>query len=95
MNLENVFHGVATPVEVIKDDILFKNIPKTFKAGRYHSWVVNEKTLPSSLEVTVKDEYGNIMGLRHKTFDVRGVQFHPESILTEYGEQMISNWLSK
>src|SRR5436190_1016149 len=62
INLENVFHGVATPMEVIKDDLLFKNVPKKFKAGRYHSWVVNEKDFPESLEVTVKDEYGNIMG---------------------------------
>ena len=93
INLENVFHGVATPMEVLKDDILFKNVPKTFKAGRYHSWVVSDKNFPDVLEVTAKDEFGNIMALRHKTLDVRGVQFHPESVLTEYGETIISNWL--
>lgn len=95
VNLDKVFHGVATTVEVVKEDILFKNVPKKFKAGRYHSWVISEKNFPDALEVTVKDEFGNIMALHHKTLDVRGVQFHPESILTEYGEQMIYNWLSQ
>jgi anthranilate synthase component 2 len=93
INLQNVFHGVATEMEVLKDDVLFKNVPKKFKAGRYHSWVVSDTNFPDVLEVTAKDEFGNIMALRHKTLDVRGVQFHPESVLTEYGEQLMSNWL--
>lgn len=92
-NLKEVFHGVATPVEVINDDILFKNIPKRFNAGRYHSWVVYKNNLPEELEVTCIDSFGNIMGLRHKKYNVRGVQFHPESILTEYGQEMIKNWV--
>jgi anthranilate synthase component 2 len=77
----------------VKDDLLFKNIPKKFKAGRYHSWVIDEKKFPNDLEITVKDENGLVMGLRHKNFDVCGVQFHPESVLTEHGFQMIENWI--
>lgn len=93
VNLDTVYHGVATEMEVIKDDLLFRNIPGKFKAGRYHSWVIDEKNFPDVLEITCKDENGYIMGLRHKMFDVRGVQFHPESVLTEYGLQMIENWV--
>jgi anthranilate synthase component 2 len=94
INLDSVYHGVATEMEVVKEDVLFKGIPKKFKAGRYHSWVVDEKQFPSELEITVKDENGYVMGLRHKKLDVRGVQFHPESILTEYGLEMIKNWVN-
>src|ERR1035437_797005 len=93
INLDSVYHGVATEMEVVKEDILFKGVPKKFKAGRYHSWVVDEKSFPADLEITVKDENGYVMGLRHKKFDVRGVQFHPESILSEHGLQMIENWV--
>ncbi len=92
-NLDSVYHGVATDMEIVKEDLLFKNIPKTFKAGRYHSWVVDEKNFPAELEITVRDENGYVMGLHHKKFDVRGVQFHPESVLTEYGLQIIENWV--
>jgi len=95
INLDKVFHGVATPVDILNEEILFKNIPRKFNVGRYHSWVVSDKNFPDVLEVTAKDEFGNIMALRHKTYDVRGVQFHPESVLTEYGEQIISNWLKQ
>jgi len=94
INLKNVFHGIATPVEIIKEDILFKNIPKTLNVGRYHSWVVNKNSFPKELEITATDESGNIMALRHKTLDVRGVQFHPESVLTEYGLEMMKNWMN-
>jgi anthranilate synthase component 2 len=93
-NSKEVFHGVAMPVEIVADDILFKNIPKKFIVGRYHSWVVNKNTLPNELEITCVDEPGNIMGLRHKTLDVSGVQFHPESILTEHGLEIIKNWVT-
>lgn len=93
INLESVYHGVATEMEIVKEDILFKGLPKKFKAGRYHSWVVDEKKFPNELEITVKDENGYVMGLRHKKFDVRGVQFHPESVLTEHGVEMIKNWV--
>lgn len=92
-NLKDVFHGVATPVDIINEDIIFKNIPRKIKVGRYHSWVVNKSDLPTELEITAVDENGQIMALRHKKYAVRGVQFHPESILTEYGLQMIENWV--
>ena len=94
VNLDSVYHGVATEMEVVKEDVLFKGLPTKFKAGRYHSWVVDSKNFPNELEITVKDENGYVMGLRHKKFDVRGVQFHPESILTEHGLEIISNWVS-
>lgn len=94
-NLSKVYHGIATPVKVIdKDEKLFKSMPEEFLAGRYHSWVVNENDLPSDLIITARDQEQMIMGLRHKHLDVRGVQFHPESILTEHGKLMISNWLN-
>jgi len=93
-NLAKVYHGVATPVTVCdSQEKLFKNIPETFQAGRYHSWVVKADDLPDELGVTAKDEHGQIMGIRHKQMDVRGVQFHPESVLTEHGKEMIKNWL--
>lgn len=93
INLNEVFHGVATPVEVVAEDILFKGIPTKFNVGRYHSWVVDKSTLPAELRITCTDAFGNIMGLCHTKYDLRGVQFHPESILTEYGLEMIKNWV--
>ncbi len=93
LNLDKVFHGVATEVEVLKEDTLFKNIPQKFKAGRYHSWVVDKQYFPAELEITVQDAQGQVMGLRHRKFDLKGVQFHPESILTEHGLEIISNWI--
>ena len=93
-NLAHVFHGVETPVEVVaEDEPLFANMPTTFQAGRYHSWVVAKQDLPSELEITAVDEDGVIMAMRHKEFDVRGVQFHPESIMTEFGRKMLENIL--
>ncbi len=94
-NLSRVYHGLATPVRIISRDPLFMNCPDEFKVGRYHSWVIDETRLSSELEVTALDEQGLIMAARHKTYDVRGVQFHPESILSEYGETIIKNWLSR
>lgn len=91
-NLNEVFHGVSTPVEIIANDSLFKNIPKKFNVGRYHSWIVNRTDLPKELEITCIDESGCIMALRHKTLDIRSVQFHPESILSEHGLEIIKNW---
>lgn len=93
LNLEEVYHGVASPLKIIKEDILFKEIPDRILVGRYHSWVINPKGLPEELEVTAMDEQGQIMALRHRNYDVRGVQFHPESILTEHGTKMIENWI--
>jgi len=92
-NLTTVFHGRATPITVLNNDILFKGLPKQFKVGRYHSWVLDENQLSDQLEVTAVDENGFIMAAQHRSFDVRGVQFHPESILSEYGEEILKNWL--
>lgn len=92
-NLSKVYHGIATDVDVIKESILFEGLPKQFKVGRYHSWVVNEKDLPKDLVVTSKDEEGYIMSLEHNTYDVKGVQYHPESVLTPEGVKIIANWL--
>ncbi|MEP5611709.1 MAG: aminodeoxychorismate/anthranilate synthase component II [Cyclobacteriaceae bacterium] len=92
-NLPQVYHGVVTEVKVAGDDELFRGIPKSFKACRYHSWVIKKESLSSDLEVTSVAENGNIMSIRHKEYCVRGVQFHPESIMTKYGEKMIQNWL--
>ena len=93
-NLEKVYHGVAGEMrQIVSDEILFRGIPEVFDAGRYHSWVVEKETLPAELEVTVENDEGYVMALRHREHDVRGVQFHPESVLTEYGGKMILNWL--
>lgn len=94
INLEKVYHGVATKVNItVDDEMLFNDLEKEIEVGRYHSWVVN-KQLPEVLEATSVDENGEIMSLRHKTFDVRGVQFHPESVLTPNGKKILENWLS-
>lgn len=93
LNLPEVYHGIATEINVIDDDILFYDMLTKLTVGRYHSWVVNPETLPSCLKVTAVDENGMIMALKHKTFKVHGVQFHPESVLTPQGEQMLKNWL--
>ena len=94
INLNEVFHGVSTPVEIVTDDVIFKNIPKKLNVGRYHSWAVNKIDFPKELEITAIDETGEIMALRHKTYNVRGVQFHPESVLTEHGLQIMENWIN-
>jgi anthranilate synthase component II len=95
VNLSTVYHGVATPVTITKRpaDDLFRGLPDTFEAGRYHSWVISEEGFPSELEVTARDEKDMIMALRHRDLDVQGVQFHPESVLTPLGEQILKNWL--
>jgi len=95
-NLSRPMHGIATPIKVTDaDEKLFAGLPESFKVGRYHSWVVDHKGLPDVLTITAIDEQDNsIMALRHKQYDVRGVQFHPESVLTEYGRRMMQNWLA-
>lgn len=93
-NLKNVFHGVSVKTQVIKEDTLFKDIPNIFNCGRYHSWVINPESNFSDLEVIAVDEYGNVMGIRHKEYDIKGLQFHPESILTEFGKRIMLNWLA-
>ena len=92
-NLSDVFHGVATPCHIIADDPLFSGIDRTITIGRYHSWVVSNEGLPDCLEVTAQSSEGQIMALRHKTLNVRGIQFHPESVLTPDGKKMLQNWL--
>ncbi|MEX0287582.1 MAG: aminodeoxychorismate/anthranilate synthase component II [Flavobacteriaceae bacterium] len=93
VNLDKVYHGIATEIEIIKPDILFRDIPNRIEVGRYHSWVV-DPDLPEVLEATSKDENGQIMSLRHKTYDVCAVQFHPESVLTPEGKKILENWLN-
>lgn len=95
-NLSQVHHGVATTCLLQKEDSLFKGLPKAFQVGRYHSWaVVGEScNTTTGLEITATDESGAVMALRHKQYRIRGVQFHPESILTEHGTQMLQNWLN-
>lgn len=94
-NLSRPMHGLSTPVKVTDPaELLFAGLPNHIKVGRYHSWAVAHEGLPEVLTVTAVDETDNsIMALRHKTLDVRGVQFHPESVLTEYGKEMMRNWL--
>ncbi|MBN8702431.1 MAG: aminodeoxychorismate/anthranilate synthase component II [Bacteroidetes bacterium] len=93
INLPTVFHGVATKMNVLNSNNLFKNIPDSFLVGRYHSWGI-KKGLPESLELLAADENGNPMAIKHKHFQCYGVQYHPESILSEYGEQLIKNWMN-
>lgn len=95
LNLPEVFHGISSTIRVVQPDLLFDGMPAELEVGRYHSWVVDAQTLPAELTVTALDENGMIMALAHKTLDVRGVQFHPESVLTPLGEQMIKQWLEK
>mgnify|MGYP006402668343 FL=1 len=95
INLDQVFHGVATSAkQLVADEPLFKDIPTEFEIGRYHSWVVAPENFPEALEITSVDVNGQIMSLRHKEYDVRGVQFHPESVLTPEGKTMIKNWVN-
>ena len=94
-NLSKVFHGLQKPVKILrpKGDYLFKGLPEWIPVGRYHSWVVDAEGLPDCLEVTAIREENYIMGLRHKEYDVQGVQFHPESVLTPNGREILRNWL--
>ena len=93
VNLDKVYHGIATKINIIKDDVLFKDLPREIEVGRYHSWVV-DTNLPDTLIATSFDENGQIMSLRHKTYDVSAVQFHPESVLTPQGKKILENWLN-
>lgn len=93
-NLSHVFHGVQTPVRIVADDYLFHDLPHCIHVGRYHSWVVSEDGLSDCLEVTARSDEGQIMALRHRAYDVHGIQFHPESILTPDGRRIIENFLS-
>lgn len=94
INLEKVYHGVATNVNILVDnETLFEGLEKQIEVGRYHSWVINSEGFPENLEITSTDENGQIMSIRHKNFDVKGVQFHPESVLTPHGKRILENWV--
>jgi anthranilate synthase component 2 len=95
VNLDKVFHGVQSSIQIIKEDYLFKGIPSEIAVGRYHSWVVEADSIPECLEITAISEEGQVMALRHKQYDIRGVQFHPESVLTPEGKNIITNWVGK
>ncbi len=93
-NMNRVLHGIATPVKLTASkSVLFNELPESFDVGRYHSWIVKKENLPECFEVTSYDNEGMIMSIKHKDFDVQGVQFHPESVLTPLGEKIIANWL--
>lgn len=94
INLDEVHHGVATQIRIIKEDPIFEGLPKEIEVGRYHSWVVNPD-LPEVLEATSLDANGQVMSLRHKEYDVCAVQFHPESVLTPEGKKILENWINK
>jgi anthranilate synthase component II len=98
-NLSTVYHGIATPVQQLanegKHSRLFEGLAEEFVVGRYHSWVVDQQDFPTDLQITAKEAHGYIMALEHKTYDVQGVQFHPESILTPDGAIILKNWLKK
>ena len=93
-NLTDVYHGVQTPVHIIKDDILFQHLEHEIPVGRYHSWVVSRNAFPECLEITAESQEGQIMALRHRMYDVHGIQFHPESVLTPQGKVIIQNFLN-
>jgi anthranilate synthase component 2 len=94
INLDEVHHGIETEMtRTMNDDVIFRDVPATFNAGRYHSWVIDPATMPEELAITATGEYGGVMALQHKTLPIFGVQFHPESIMTEHGRLMIRNLL--
>ena len=95
VRLRQVYHGVATPCEQMMDEPLFADLPRHFEVGRYHSWVVSREDFPDCLQVTVLSSDGQVMALRHKQYDVRGLQFHPESVLTPLGGTILSNWIRR
>lgn len=94
-NLAKPVHGTATPIRItVSEEPIFGGLPLSFSVGRYHSWAVSRDGFPDSLSITAEDEQGVIMALSHKTLDVKGLQFHPESVLTAHGKEMIANWLA-
>ncbi|GHT62657.1 aminodeoxychorismate/anthranilate synthase component II [Bacteroidia bacterium] len=93
VNLRDVYHGVATPIDIVAEHILFEGLPNNLLVGRYHSWIASRDGFPQELQITATDSDGEIMALRHKTFDVHAVQFHPESVLTPHGKIIMKNFL--
>ncbi len=94
INLSDVYHGVATEGSQFGNDSVFNGLPQRITMGRYHSWVVSKEDFPDCLEITAESDEGQIMGLRHRKYDIHSIQFHPESILTPNGKTMIANWLN-
>ena len=94
VNLSDVFHGVQTPAHIVSADPIFNDMEKDIVVGRYHSWVVDAESIPPCLEVTCISDEGQVMALRHRNYDIRGIQFHPESVLTPEGKKMINNWIN-
>lgn len=94
LNLSSVFHGVQTPVDIVADDYIFNGLPKQLTVGRYHSWVIDNEHFSPDLVITAKSKEGHIMAVRHKEFDVHGIQFHPESVLTPGGRRIIENFVN-
>jgi anthranilate synthase component II len=94
VNLKKVFHGIATPVSVLNKEGIFKNQEDEITAGRYHSWIADKNSLPDCLQITAEDETGQIMAMKHRQFNVTGLQFHPESILTPKGKDLLKNFIS-
>jgi anthranilate synthase component 2 len=92
-NLSEPLHGISSNINLLKEDYLFHNIPNNPKVAHYHSWVIDDHEMGKEIKILAKDVRGNIMAIAHSHFDVRGVQFHPESVMTENGIQMISNWI--
>ena len=93
-NMPQVYHGISSNVKIVAHDYIYEGIPSVFKAGRYHSWAVDDSSMPGCLEVTSRSDDGIVMGLRHCVYDIHGVQFHPESILTPEGVKIIDNFIS-
>lgn len=94
-NLEDVYHGVATRINITQPDYIFDTLGRELEVGRYHSWIVDNNRFPDCIEITATDNNGQIMALKHKEFDVHGVQFHPESVLTPAGETIVKNFLNQ
>lgn len=94
-NMDQVQHGIKSTINIVYNNGLYDNLPTSIDVGRYHSWVVDDKFLPDCLRITAVDEFGQIMGLCHNKYNIQGVQFHPESIMTSMGEEMLKNWLHK
>ncbi|MBQ7822947.1 MAG: aminodeoxychorismate/anthranilate synthase component II [Bacteroidaceae bacterium] len=95
INLKDVYHGVSSIINITGKDYLFNGLPSQLEVGRYHSWIVSQAKLPACIQVTSVDSEGQIMAIRHSEYDVHGIQFHPESVLTPLGETILANWLNK
>lgn len=93
-NMDEVLHGVGNTMKVVADDVIYDGLPESFEVGRYHSWQVKKDSLGDVFKLTATDESGNVMSIRHNKFDVAGVQYHPESVLTQHGLKIVENWLN-